>query len=227
MVKYYIYKVTNKVNGRYYVGVHKTNNPNDHYMGSGSEIQEAIKQYGVSNFVKEVLFEFTSKLDAYKKEAELVTSELILTGNVYNKVPGGQGGWYGYLRKCKENPDLRKPVIEKIKAAIKSNKNGCKDRLLEALAKANAASVARWSSDQPPKGSMLGKKHTDETIRKMTGRIPWNKGKKQSAEHRAKIGKASKGRRSPMKGLSLSDEHRRKISEAGKRYRESLRIFGT
>lgn len=40
---YTVYKVTNIKNGKYYVGVHKTNNPYDSYMGSGTAIRNAIK----------------------------------------------------------------------------------------------------------------------------------------------------------------------------------------
>lgn len=43
---YTVYKTTNIINGKYYIGVHKTTNPNDSYLGSGKAIKEAIKKYG-------------------------------------------------------------------------------------------------------------------------------------------------------------------------------------
>ncbi len=45
-VHYLIYKIYNTINGKYYIGQHKTTNPYDSYMGSGNIINEAISKYG-------------------------------------------------------------------------------------------------------------------------------------------------------------------------------------
>ena len=48
-----IYKVTNNVNGKIYIGKNATNNP--HYFGSGIILRNAIKKYNKKNFKKEIL----------------------------------------------------------------------------------------------------------------------------------------------------------------------------
>jgi hypothetical protein len=86
---YLIYKITNKINGKYYVGAHKTDNKNDDYMGSGVNITNAIRKYGIKNFDKEILFECSSEDEMYAKEKDTI----ILCDESYNIHEGGLGGW--------------------------------------------------------------------------------------------------------------------------------------
>ena len=53
----YIYKTTNMVNGKIYVGQHKSNKFDSYYKGSGKLLHEALNKYGVDNFSVEVLEE--------------------------------------------------------------------------------------------------------------------------------------------------------------------------
>jgi group I intron endonuclease len=48
-----IYKTTNIINGKQYIGKDKNNDP--YYMGSGSDLKKAIKKYGRSVFTKEII----------------------------------------------------------------------------------------------------------------------------------------------------------------------------
>jgi len=90
MFIYTVYKTTNLVNGKIYVGVHKTKNPNDSYLGSGNQIKRAIEKYGADSFSKEILFEYADKDLAYAKEAEIVNEEFLLRDDVYNLCHGGK-----------------------------------------------------------------------------------------------------------------------------------------
>lgn len=86
---YTVYKVINLLNNRYYIGVHKTKNPNDKYYGSGIIIKDAINKYGKENFTKEILFIFDNSSDAYLKEKELVNEESLKDPLIYNIQIGG------------------------------------------------------------------------------------------------------------------------------------------
>lgn len=88
---YTVYKITNKLNEKYYIGVHKTDNPYDNYMGSGKAIKNAIEKYGVENFTKEILLVTQTKEEAYSLEKDL-TSNYFEESN-YNMKQGGVGGF--------------------------------------------------------------------------------------------------------------------------------------
>ena len=52
---YYIYKTTNLINGKYYFGMHCTDNLNDGYIGSGTQLKRSIIKHGKENFKTEIL----------------------------------------------------------------------------------------------------------------------------------------------------------------------------
>lgn len=89
---YTIYKVTNKLNGKFYIGKHQTKKVDDAYYGSGKAIKEAVQKYGIENFDKEILFVFDNENDMNLKEKELITEEFVNRKDTYNLGIGGEGG---------------------------------------------------------------------------------------------------------------------------------------
>lgn len=106
---YTIYKITNKINGKIYIGKHQTKDLGDDYMGSGKLIKAAIEKYGIQNFKKEILFQFDNEADMNGKEAELVTEDFVKEDTNYNLCPGGKGGW-GYINSNEEIISNRDPL---------------------------------------------------------------------------------------------------------------------
>lgn len=86
---YFVYKTTNKKNGKYYIGVHGTNSLDDGYLGSGKYLADAIIYYGVECFEREILSFHSSYDEALAKEIELVGPEQVNDDNCYNLVWGG------------------------------------------------------------------------------------------------------------------------------------------
>lgn len=107
-----VYKITNEVNGRFYIGVHSTDNIDDGYLGSGVRIRNEINCYGVINFKREILANFPSRDEALKKEADLVTKETLKDILCLNLVAGG-GGWPELKSNKKSNNKERGNIYRK------------------------------------------------------------------------------------------------------------------
>ena len=105
---YTIYKVTNKLNGKIYIGKHQTKDPNDEYYGSGKFITAAIKKHSKENFTKEVLFVFETEYEMNAKEKELITEEFVSRKDTYNAGVGGEGG--PHFKGKTHSPESRKKM---------------------------------------------------------------------------------------------------------------------
>lgn len=103
-MKYIVYKTTNLVNNYIYIGVHKTHSPNsfDYYLGNGvyinvpttyekakTKFQQAVKEFGTSNFKRETLAVFDTPEEAYEMEGLLVNENFLARPDVYNMILGG------------------------------------------------------------------------------------------------------------------------------------------
>lgn len=84
-----VYKTTNLINNKIYIGIHSTKEIYDNYIGSGKALLEAVKKYGKENFKKDILYVFKTRIQALKKEKELVCSEFIKLKDNYNLIIGG------------------------------------------------------------------------------------------------------------------------------------------
>lgn len=109
----YFYKITNKINGHYYYGVHSTDNLEDGYMGSGTRLKKAIEKYGIENFEKEIIKYCDNREEAYKLESDYVTESLIRDDNCYNIILGGEQFSTEFLVAVKDSSGKKFLVHEK------------------------------------------------------------------------------------------------------------------
>ena len=133
-----IYKITDLINNKIYIGQHVTTNVNDDYMGSGDHIKNAIKKYGIENFKKEIIAECSSFEEMNDLEKELVNQDFVNNPNTYNHSIGGSYGWKNCLKykseeeiyairknasdaiaKLLKDPEYRKQHAEKISNGLK------------------------------------------------------------------------------------------------------------
>lgn len=90
-MNHYVYKITNKLDGYYYIGVRSCICPPelDPYMGSGKLLMCQQEKLGMENFEKVILKLFDTRSEAMRYEAELVTPDVIKDHRSYNMALGG------------------------------------------------------------------------------------------------------------------------------------------
>lgn len=97
-MEYYIYKITNLINNKSYIGQHKVPKNGEsfyRYMGKGIAIREAIKKYGKENFSKEIIEyidDDEKHLKVSEREIYWIKELNTMSPNGYNISPGGEGG---------------------------------------------------------------------------------------------------------------------------------------
>lgn len=199
-----IYKTTNLINNKIYIGKDSKNNPN--YLGSGKILSNAIKKYGKNNFKKEILESCTLEnlnereiywIDFYKANNEKIG---------YNILSGGDGGDTFSFQE-----------IEKKKRILEKRKN---TMLLRYGGAVNKGKKLTDEEKAKLKGKNLGKKHPNR--KKVTF----------TEEHKQNIAKANKERCAKLsdeeklniaqsainsnKGRKVNEETKKKMSESAK-----------
>jgi len=212
---YLVYKTTNLINNRIYVGCHKTDNIDDGYMGSGKLLIQAINKYGIDNFRKEILRIFDNQEDMFNFESEVVNKEFVKNKITYNIKLGGEGGWDHIDTKgIPRSPE----VIAKFSGP--NNWNYGRITPQEVRDKISKSLIGKMAGENNPMYGRCGELHP------LYG-IP------RPEETRNKISEAQKGEKSHRWGIPLPEETKRKISAGNKgkkrteEVKENLRIKAT
>lgn len=134
---HFLYKTTNLLNGKFYVGMHSTDDMDDGYLGSGKRLKYSIKKYGAVNFKREVLEFFENRNALVEREEKLVDEKLIQEPLCMNLRKGGEGGFTkeqshkGRLstnkilhERLQNDPEYRKKVIAAMSKGLSGKDNG-------------------------------------------------------------------------------------------------------
>jgi len=126
---YYVYKTTNIINGKFYIGKRKYRKKDEKwYLGSGIYLNRAIKKYGIENFKKEIIEWCSSSEEVNNKERFWIAKLDALNQKIaYNIAPGGDGGFLGEEVSKRiglklKGRKLPKEVCEKMSKAMKGKK---------------------------------------------------------------------------------------------------------
>lgn len=205
----YFYKITNLIDGKYYYGIHSTDNLNDRYMGKGVVLQLAYKKYGRYNFQKEIIADYSTRKEASDHEKIVVTMDLVLDENCYNIKTGG-------LNEC----TIIFTDEHKMKISIAHKGKKLSKEHLEKLIEVNEGKIISEETRIKMSNSQKGRKHSDDTKEKI--RLV-NIGKTQSEETKKKRKEHYNHTSHPNKGITLSEDWKNKISEANMGNRNAIR----
>ena len=85
---HYIYKIT-RTDGKYYIGMHSTDDLDDEYFGSGQRLWHSINYHGKEAHSKEILEFLPDRESLRKREAEIVNEEVLSDEKCMNLIMGG------------------------------------------------------------------------------------------------------------------------------------------
>lgn len=168
---YIIYKTTNLVNGRYYIGAHKTEDISDGYLGSGKLLQQAVKRYGKDQFKTEVLFYANDEDHMFKLESEIVTESVVNDPNSYNLKLGGSSNFY-YINRNGLNHKVNQHMIHNNRLSANAEYRDAFSKKMSTVSSFNTfkptaeargkAAAKGWAAMSPEKRSELAKKRWEK-----------------------------------------------------------------
>ena len=206
-----IYKITNLVNKKVYIGqsVNLSHRKHSHFSGweHNRHLKNAYNLYGADNFVFEYLKTFTQ--EEYAKDPNLLTYWEAFYISQYDARDPEKG--YNLREagpKGRASEETKQLMSESLKGHVVSDETRQK------------LSAARKGQPSP----MKGKHHSEATLQKLSELKKGNtfrRGQRHSAEAIQKMSKAHKGATAWNKGLvgvvQVSEETRQKHSETAKR----------
>lgn len=162
---HYIYKTTNVINLKFYVGMHSTDDLNDGYIGSGKYLWNSIRKYGRENFNIEFLEFFDDRKSLVEREKNLVNEHLLKDALCMNLTTGGGDGWTYYNKKNNSWKNKERNKIHK-----------------NFLGKTHSVLTKKLMSDakQGSQNPFLGKKHTKASKELMSSKAKLRIGNKNS-----------------------------------------------
>lgn len=171
----YVYKFTNRINNKWYIGSH--NGTNENYQGSGTVFKLAKEKYGIDNFTKEILY-FG---EDYRNQEKLILIECNakddpLSYNLKNEAIGG--AFYG-----KDNGMYGKAHTKEAKIKMGDTFRG----------KKRPAHSEKMTGKNNP---MYNNHHTDETKKKISNK---NLGREWTNTAKLKQSKILKGKKHNLK----------------------------
>lgn len=123
----YIYKITNLINNKIYIGQHKADKYEpEKYFGSGTALGLAIKKYGITNFKQELVKEYNTKEELDTAEIFWISAFNTADPNFgYNLTNGGSGGCIFRSEETKEKIkhwNTNKIIVNNGETSIKIDK---------------------------------------------------------------------------------------------------------
>lgn len=159
---HYIYKTTNVINDKYYIGMHSTDNLNDGYIGSGKRLWYSINYHGKENHVCEILEYCDNRKELSKREEEIVNEQLLSEDLCLNLVTGGHSGQQGFVND-EHRIKMRLGASKWLKDKYKTDeifKNLMAESRVKNMKNYHKLGIHNYNT-------FGGKKHTEETIKKI------------------------------------------------------------